>query len=281
MRGTNRIIRYFLPVLSALTSLACLVGAGVASADPNADSLRGARFFQGTGFETCETPAADTMQAWRGTSPYGAVGVYFGGRGRACAQQPNLTPSWVRTVNDTGWSILPIYVGSQAPCTLSDAKKAFSIDQGNPGQGGTNEGRDAVQRAQDLGFVENSALYLDMEAYDIRSASCTATTLAFVQAWDREVRRLGYIPGFYSSADSGIAHLEKARAAGVDDLPSVVWYARWNVPATLEAEPALPREAWQPHSRIHQYQGNTKEQYGGRTITIDRDLVDAPVAVIG
>ncbi|MCZ4123492.1 DUF1906 domain-containing protein [Streptomyces sp. H39-S7] len=281
MRGTKRIIRYFLPVLSAVASLACLVGAGVATADPNSGSLRGARFFEGAGFETCGTPSADTMQAWRGTSPYGAVGVYFGGRARACAQQPNLTPSWVRTVDTAGWSILPIYVGSQAPCTTNDAKKAFAIDSANPGQAGTNEAKDAVDRAHDLGFVENSALYLDMEAYDIRIASCTAATLAFVQSWDREVRRLGYIPGFYSSADSGIAHMEQARNAGAGDLPSVVWYARWNVPATLEAEPALSRDAWQPHSRIHQYAGNVTEQYGGRTITIDRDLLDAPVAVIG
>lgn len=281
MRGTKQITRYVLSVLTAVATLACLVSGGVAAADPSAESLQGARFFQGTGFETCETPTADTLQAWHGTSPYGAVGVYFGGRARACAQQPNLTPSWVRTVNTGGWSILPIYVGSQSPCTTSSSKKAYTIDTANPGGSGVTEARDAVQRAQDLGFVENSALYLDMESYDIRTASCTAPTLAFVQAWDKEVRRLGYIPGFYSSADSGIMHMEQARAAGAADLPSVLWYARWNVTPTLESEPVLPRDAWTPHSRIHQYTGNVTEQYGGRTINIDRDLIDAPVAVIG
>lgn len=297
MRETKRINRYVRSVFATLAALAGLVNGAVAQADTTtgtprvetgtrpADTttgtLQGVRTFQGTGFDTCQAPAADTMRAWHGTSPYGAVGVYFGGRARACAKQPNLTPAWVRTVSGEGWSILPIYVGSQSPCAMSSKKKAYAIDARNPGQHGVTEARDAVRHARGLGFAARSALYLDMEAYDTRTAACTVPTLAFVQAWDREVSRLGYVPGFYSSADSGIEHMEQARAAGAGSLPSVLWYARWKVAPTLDDEPVLPRGAWQRHRRIHQYAGNVSEHYGGRTMNIDRDLIDAPVAIVG
>ncbi|MDJ0342098.1 DUF1906 domain-containing protein [Streptomyces sp. H10-C2] len=315
MRENNRITRYAVMVLAAAV---CLINGGLAQAnggiaqaapvpDPPAvnasasqsaasqgatsqgatsalvteAALRGTQTFQGLGFDTCMTPSATTMRAWHGTSPYSAVGVYFGGRARACPVQPNLTPAWAKTVSDMGWSLLPIYVGSQSPCVMSAKKAAYTINPLDPEKDGVNEARDAAQRAHDLGLAARSALYLDMEAYDIRTAACTAPTLAFVQAWDREVRRLDYVPGFYSSADSGIEHMEQARTAGAPDLPSVLWYARWNAQPTLTAEPALPDSAWQPHSRIHQYEGNVTEHYGGESLTIDRDILDAPVGIVG
>lgn len=45
--------------------------------------------------DTCTAPALTALAAWRGTSPYTGVNIYFGGRNRGCAQ-PNLTASWVR-----------------------------------------------------------------------------------------------------------------------------------------------------------------------------------------
>ena len=45
---------------------------------------------QGRFFDTCSAPPLATLAAWRGTSPYTGVNIYFGGRNRGCTQ-PNLT----------------------------------------------------------------------------------------------------------------------------------------------------------------------------------------------
>src|SRR5690606_28277364 len=150
---------------------------------------------------------------------YRAVGVYFGGRGRACPNQPHLTPDWVTEVDGMGWRLLPLYVGSQSPCVQARNKRHVTIDPSRPRAQGESEGRDAVARAKELGLAEGSALYLDMEAYDHRDTACATTTLEFVQGWNREVSRQGYLPGFYSSAESGVRHMAAAREAGRADLP--------------------------------------------------------------
>ncbi|MCF6522096.1 DUF1906 domain-containing protein [Streptomyces sp. JJ36] len=238
------------------------------------------RTFTGVGFDTCHTPSFETMQDWT-ASPYRAVGVYIGGRARACPDQPNLTPGWVRAVDSLGWRLLPLYVGSQAPCVHAKGKRRYTIDGYAPRYQGVREGADAVRQARALGMHEGSPVYLDMEAYDQRNASCARTTLAFVQGWSREVRRHGYLPGFYSSSTSGIQHMERARRAGAGDLPGAVWFARWQEEPDLFGEPVLASDAWQPHRRVHQYRGNIRQTWGGRTLKIDANLVDAPVAVVG
>jgi hypothetical protein len=119
-----------------------------------------------------------------------------------------------------------------------------------------------------------------MESYAHQRKACARRTLSFVRAWDREVRRNGYLPGFYSSADTGVRHIESARRAGVRDLPAVMWFARWRGSPRLYGEPALRRSAWRGR-RIHQYVGNVRERHGGRTLLIDRNRIDAPVARVG
>ncbi|GAA1928249.1 hypothetical protein GCM10009716_40110 [Streptomyces sodiiphilus] len=239
----------------------------------------GAEIFDGEAFDTCVAPPLDAMRDWL-RSPYRAVGVYIGGRGRACKEQPHLTPGWVREVNAMGWRLLPLYVGSQSPCVRLENKRGVVMDSARPWDQGVEEARDAVASARGLGMTAGSPVYLDMEAYDHTDESCAATTLAFTRAFTREVREQGYIPGYYSSSTSGIAHLENARLAGVDDLPDVLWYARWQVPPTLHDEPVLAPYAWQPHRRIHQHAGDVYETHGGRRMHIDRNLVHAPVAII-
>ncbi len=232
--------------------------------------------FAGKAFDTCEAPSLAVMKAWRG-SPYGAVGIYFGGRGRGCPVQKELTPAWVASAHAMGWRLLPLFVGSQAPCVDSLAKRRFAIGA-NPTSQGTKEGGDAVRAASALGIGSSSPLYLDIEAYRRGDTSCAATTLSFVRAWNREVRRLGYLPGFYSSADTGVRDMETQRRAGTKDLPDVMWFARWRGQPALLTESVLHPEAWTPHARIHQYSGNVTETYGGRALAIDRNAMDAPVA---
>ncbi|MEU7591647.1 DUF1906 domain-containing protein [Streptomyces sp. NPDC039022] len=286
MGTTNKIIRRCalrpaVLLTAALTSLLGLLAtllAPAAGAEPDRAGPRGPNVFQGWAFDTCKTPSQSTLAAWKG-SKYRGVGVYFGGRGRACPNQPNLTRDWVRAAHRAGWRLLPLYVGSQAPCVVNKHKRKVTIGS-DPVQVGTGEAQDAVRRAQALGIAPDSALYLDMEAYNLRDAACTRKTLEYIRAWNRETVRQGYVPGFYSSADSGVRHIERARRAGTRDLPSVMWFARWHSKPNLYGEPEMSASAWRPHRRIHQYAGNVAETHGGRKMTIDRNRVDAPVAVI-
>ncbi|GAA0619493.1 DUF1906 domain-containing protein [Streptomyces crystallinus] len=232
--------------------------------------------FKGAAFDTCQAPPLTTMKAWRSSS-YGGVGVYFAGRGRGCPNQHHLSRSWLASVHGMGWRVLPIFVGSQSPCVRSAAKQKVRMSSGSAAQG-RSEGRQAAEAAGKLGIHPGSALYLDMEAYDANNAGCARTTLAFVRAWNREVRGQGYLPGFYSSAASGVRHMEQARRAGQSDLPSVMWFARWGSGPSLNGEPSLHADAWRPHRRIHQYAGNVTETHGGRRLVVDRNTVDAPVA---
>jgi hypothetical protein len=237
------------------------------------------RLFHGLGFDTCHTPSLGTLRAWQ-ASPYRAVGVYFGGRARGCPSQPLLTHAWTLAADRMGWSILPVYVGSQSPCVTNPKKRRFAVSAADATATGVAEAGDAVRRAAALGFAPNSPLYLDVEAYRTRSAKCTAPTLAYVRAWDHEVNRLGYLTGFYSSANSGIAQMASARAAGAADVPDVLWYARWGTKPTLTGEPALDERSWTGHRRIHQYTGDVEESHGGVALGIDRDMIDAPVAIV-
>ncbi|MFD9486989.1 DUF1906 domain-containing protein [Streptomyces sp. NPDC059991] len=232
--------------------------------------------FKGAAFDTCQAPPLATMKAWRSSS-YRGVGVYFAGRGRGCPNQLHLSRSWLASVDGMGWRVLPIFVGSQSPCVRSEAKRKVRMGSGSVAQGRT-EGRQAADAAGKLGIRQGSALYLDMEAYDAGDSGCARTTLAFVRAWNREVRGQGFLPGFYSSAESGVRHMEQARRAGQSDLPSVMWFARWGSGPSLYGEPTLHADAWQPHRRIHQYAGNVTETHGGHRLVVDRNTVDAPVA---
>lgn len=285
MSDRSGFIRYVRRLLVAtLTMTGLLLPAMSAAAAPDALwANRGdtaPRIFQGRGFDTCQAPDLATMSAWRASTAYRAVGIYFGGRARACKSQLHLTTDWVRQTTADGWSLLPIYVGSQSPCVNGTNKNPYRIDPLLAAAQGGTEGGDALAAAKALGLDKGSPLYLDMEAYDIQDVDCAAATLAFVRGWDREVQAAGYLAGFYSSADSGIRHMETARRAGVGDLPDVVWYARWGVDATLTDEPVLAADAWASHARIHQYTGSTTETHGGKQLTVDRDLIDAPVAIV-
>jgi len=258
------------------------VSSGTSRTSRASRTLRAAaRVYKGYGFDTCQAPALATMTAWLTSSPYRAVGIYFGGRARACKSQVNLSPSWVSETTSAGWNLLPIYVGSQSPCVTGSNKNPYRIPTASPTAQGTSEGKDAITAAAALGLDPGSALYLDMEAYDYTDKGCAKTTLKFVQAWNKQLLAAGYLSGFYSSADSGIRHLENSRKAGEPYMPDVVWFARWGVAASLTGEASLDSSAWTPHARIHQYHGSVSETHGGKKLSIDRDLIDAPVAVVG
>jgi hypothetical protein len=213
--------------------------------------------YTGKGFDACEAPTAAQMSAWKSASPYGAVGIYFGGPSRACADQPNLSASWLQQQSSAGWRFLPIYGGVMAD------------DITSPTAQGTASAQDAASRAASYGLPQGSVLYDDMEAY---SPSYSGAVLAYLSAWTKELHTLGYQSGVYSSSSSGIEDLADHYGSGYE-MPDVIYDALWNGSATT-SDPAVPAGLWADHQRVHQYSGGHNETYGGATLNIDSDYLD-------
>ena len=224
--------------------------------------------FTGLGFDACSTPSSKTMAAWA-ESPYRAIGVYIGGENRACSQ-PNLTSGWVEEQTNEGWHLIPTYVGLQAPTSAcSSCSKLTTIGAVKQGE---EEAIDAVAAAAEVGIGPGSPIYFDMEAYS-RTTSASSATLAFLESWTEKLHSLGYISGVYSSSSSGIADLGGQLSTGYT-IPDQLWIANWNGQKNT-LDPAVPSTGWTLHQRIHQYQGGHNETYGGVTINIDNNYVDA------
>ena len=228
---------------------------------------RSGAVFTGLGFDACSAPSARAMGAWR-ESPYRAVGVYIGGVNRACSQ-PNLTPEWVAAQTAAGWHLIPTYVGPQAP--TSSCSSCAKLSSAQATAQGVAAAEDAVEQAAAVAMGPGSPIYFDMESYS-RTASASSATLAFLEAWTKELHQLGYVSGVYSSSASGIADLAGQVGTGYE-LPDQLWIANWNGGQNT-SDPVVPSSAWSSHQRIHQYRGGHNESYGGVTINIDNDYVD-------
>jgi hypothetical protein len=133
--------------------------------------------YEGLGFDACSAPSEQTMSDWS-ASPYRAIGVYIGGENSACSQ-PNLTPTWVSAETAAGWSLIPTYVGLQAP---SNECGCAAITPSQAAAQGTADAQAAVADAQSLGIGSGSPIYDDMESYE-RTSTNTSAVLAFLSAW--------------------------------------------------------------------------------------------------
>jgi glycoside hydrolase-like protein len=236
-----------------------------------ASASAGGNLFTGLGFDACSTPSSKSMAAWA-QSPYRAIGVYIGGENRACSQ-PNLTSTWVGEQTAAGWHLIPTYVGMQAPTSAcSSCSKLTTIGAVKQGE---EAAVDAVADASAVGVGPGSPIYFDMEAYS-RTSSASSATLSFLESWTEKLHALGYASGVYSSSSSGIADLGAQVGTGYT-LPDNLWIANWNNQQNT-LDPNVPSTGWTSHQRIHQYQGGHNESYGGVTINIDTNYVDAATA---
>ncbi|MFF7384120.1 glycoside hydrolase domain-containing protein [Streptomyces griseoluteus] len=256
--------------------VAVVAGAGVAAQVSSAATVWPAqKTFTGRAFDTCTAPSAAAMKAWK-TGFYGAAAVYIGGKNRGCAQ-PNLTASWVKTVNSQGWKLIPLYVGAQPPCQKSANPEKMTAT--NAASLGATDAKDAVAKASALGMKPGSAVYLDMEPYDTTDKACGDAVLSYVRSFTKTLRGKVYRAAYYGFTSSSA----KAVATATDrtDLPGNLWYALWDKQNTTTADWPWNPKTFTDHSRAHQYMVNSKESRGGYTITVDRSAWDAPVAIVG
>ena len=231
------------------------------------------QIYTGLGFDACSTPSTAAMGDW-GASPYRGIGIYIGGANAACSQ-PNLSAAWVSQESAAGWHMIPIYVGLQSPsnsCGCAGISPAAASTQG------TQAAQDAIVQAQAIGMGGGNPIYFDMEAYN-RTSTNTVAVLAFLEAWTTGLHAGGYESGVYSSDASGISDLVSQFGTGYVE-PDELWIANWNNQQST-ADPDVPATEWAVHQRLHQYRGAHNETYGGATINIDGDYLDAATAAAG
>jgi len=231
----------------------------------------------GYAFDACAAPSARVMAAWKRYSPYQAVGVYIGGLNRGCAQ-PNLTQPWISQVMSTqGWKVLPLYVGRQAPC--SGRSTLAPIDPRQAFAQGVAEAKDAVSGATVRGMHPGSVLYNDMEGYP-RGGACTTAVLSYLSGWTNQLHGTGWLSGVYSSASGAIADLAAAPARTGYTSPDIIWTARWDGVTGLFGERYVPDTRWAAQQRVKQYRGDHSERWGGYSINVDSNRVEAAGASI-
>lgn len=235
--------------------------------------------FTGQGFDACTARSLSELATWYSASPFKAVNMYIGGASRGCAQ-PNLTASWVSAVVAQGWVLIPTYVGLQAPCRTYPNV----IDPAQAAAQGVAGADDAIVQLNALGLGAGNPVYFDMEAFDYANVGCRQAVLDFLGAWSARLHERGYVSGVYGSAASTIRALVSQLSNPAFVQPDDLWIARWCTPydpATCDAgtaDPEVPADKWANHQRIRQYRGGHQETWGGVTINIDSNTVDAAVS---
>ncbi|ROQ98542.1 uncharacterized protein DUF1906 [Streptomyces sp. 2132.2] len=242
--------------------------------------VRAQRSLTGAGFDTCTAPTQDAMDRWRSASPFGAVGIYIGGRARACAQ-PRLTAGWVRRQAEAGWHLMPLWVGPQP---WNNPATGLSTDPSRANQEGIEAAEGAVGAARSLGLAEGAVLYNDLENYTDRT-TWDPPVVAYLTAWTVRLHELGYRAGAYVAASSGAKALNEHHDQAPEAMPDVLWVASWNGKASVtDADTGLPAgtHRWAGRRRAHQYRGDHDAAYAGVTLNIDRSWIDIdPAALTG
>jgi hypothetical protein len=262
-------------LLVVVLAAAALLSACLPPPPPPAPTAPRAAFTKG--FDACAAPSLSTMSTWKASSPYDTVGVYIGGVNRGCAQ-PNLTASWVSSVHAQGWKLLPVWVGPQASCTTLSGTTKLSSDPFGAFVQGVTEADAAAAAAQRLGLGWLAPVYADIEGYT-RGGACTTSVQQFADGWVRELNTYGYLGAMYSSLCSGILDMAASATTSSRVPLNAIWAAAWNNTQAVYgfgAPCSLSDSLWSNRQRVHQYSGGHNETYGGVTINIDSNAVDAP-----
>jgi hypothetical protein len=214
------------------------------------------------------------MSAWKSASNFQVIGIYIGGASRSCPNPALDSPGWVNAVVAQGWSVMPTYVGLQAPCTgfYQRMDPAWSNGQG------VQSADDAAQHAAAAGIGPGAPIYFDLESYN-PDEGCTNAVKGFLAGWVHRLHDLGYVAGVYGNLNSGIQAAAEMLTTPSSEYVDAVWIALWRGPTSgsLTGFDSIPDHWWSHDQRAHQFMGDHDETWGGVTMNIDSNLVNGPV----
>lgn len=236
------------------------------------------------GFDTCIAPPTNLLKTWWDKSPYRWLNVYLGGVSMfpTCGGK-DLTSAWVRSVYEQGWSMLPTWVGPQAPCAAQHA--VMSSDATISYAQGQVEADAAIKAANRLSFSNTAPIYFDMEYFHStrqdgsRDTLCIQAVNAFLNGWNTELTIRNHFAGVYASASN-----YPVLGSAIMAAPAVAWIAggslwtdKYARTCTVYGNKYISDNDWNIHQRIYQYTGGHDETYGQATWNIDSDCADAPM----
>jgi hypothetical protein len=228
------------------------------------------------GFDAACAPTTSQMSAFWTNTPFYYVGVYIGGSTRLCSPNPQLTASWVSTLDTQGWNFILIWAGPQPPC---GSIGGISMNLATADAQGRQEATSAKNAAAALGFTAGTVIYDDLEGYGAGSnPPCDDAVHTFLNAWDVQLKEgYGINPGIYgSSISSGVQSW-----AYLANPPWDVWMANYSTPMSVWHIPGVSDDSWTilpPYGRIHQFQNTHNETWNGVTLSIDGDCARGHLA---
>ena len=226
------------------------------------------------GVDRCADQAHQKVQdLWNGT-PFYNYGLYIGGA-ESAAVHCTSTVAFSNFVQSVGFGIIPIWDDLQAPCT-GNSKRMSSTASTARNQGITSA-HNAQAAMSAFGFSTVDNVWLDMEIFDETNASCRTAVHSFIDGWDS-------VLGGVDDAGVYASHGNVQSLAGLANVPSAVWIARWDVAInSVWGIADVPNTLWKYDQRIHQYRHKTYNLPFGcsgaactdGSIVVDVDCVNA------
>jgi uncharacterized protein YraI len=119
-----------------------------------------------------------------------------------------------------------------------------------------------------------------MENYDTTNSGCRGAVLRFLSAWTKELHHIGYVSAVYENLNLGARDLANVYYSSAYARPDALWIARYDLDPSLTGWAGIDDSLWPVHQRAKQFQADFSATYGGVTLTIDADNMDAPVATM-
>ena len=254
-------------IVALMTLALSLLGTAVRPAD-----ALGTVRLTGYGGDSCTAPSVSQMQAFYSNTRFSYWGIYLGGSNRGCAQ-PNLTASWVTSVTNMGWDLLPIWVGPQNPCNSSQGS-TFSSDPGTAVSQGRNEALAAYQAWKAISPVSDVPIDYDLEGPSSNTTACRTAAKAFIDGWVSQLHVAPAQPaGVYSSACGGAMD----DFSTIANPPDFIDAADWDGDPNTASISCIDASHWAGTQRHKQYQGDHNETMNGVTLNIDSRCANGQV----
>jgi hypothetical protein len=221
--------------------------------------------------DSCSVPTNVVLQNfWSGTPLYN-WGMYIGGEEAAVVGCGIWSAAKTNTARSTGWALVPIWDGLQAPCSGNAARMSSNATTAY------NQGVTAANNAATAffarGFLNGQFIYLDIEGFSPGDSTCRNAVKSFVNGWVYQLHVKAVFAGVYGSSCASYP----TDWLGIAHPPDSVWLAHYNSVASAWGLACVPNSDWKYDTRHHQYKGGHNETWNGSTLNVDDDCADGYV----